>query len=382
MITRRTFSKGLAMLAGTPSLGGKALAGTLFSGPAEAASYAYVGSSPATGKGAIHVFRTTRRQWYPVQVVVSAAPVHLEPHPSLPVLYAAHAIALSDNLPRGAVSAYSVDPLTGQLRLLNMQPLSLSATSPRHAVVTRDGARLVVTSQEGGSYNLLPIARDGSLQAPESCRKELGLIDDRATKIAQPRQVICHPDGSTLLAADAGNEAIHSFAVENGLITLQHRRRVHAGNGPSQIALSPNGRWIYALNAGNGSISVHHWDQNSRQISPSFQIVAAPQTGLTSMAMHPTGRFLVMAGADEEALALALWRIDQSGGCLTFVGAAQQSESCDGMAFSPGGEHLICISTRSGRIVRTSFDIEIGAIGNRKSVARVQGTSCITLHSI
>jgi len=24
----------------------------------------------------------------------------------------------------------------------------------------------------------------------------LGLIDDRATKIAQPRQVICHPDGS------------------------------------------------------------------------------------------------------------------------------------------------------------------------------------------
>jgi 6-phosphogluconolactonase len=249
-------------------------------------------------------------------------------------------------------------------------------------VVTRDGARLVVASQGGGSYNLLPIASDGSLQAPESCRKELGLIDDRVTKTAQPRQVICHPDGSTLLTADAGNEAIHSFTVENSLLILQHRRRVHAGDGPSQIALSPCGRWIYALNAGNGSISVHHWDQNSKHISPPLQIVATQRTGSASMAMHPTGRFLLTAGADEGASALTLWRIDQSGGRLASVGAVQQSESYDGIAFSPGGEHLICISARSGRIVRTSFDIEIGALGNQKGVAHVQGASCFTLHSI
>src|SRR5260370_31196564 len=176
MITRRAFSTGLAMLAGTPRLGSKALAGTLLAGPTAAASYAYVGSSPATGEAAIRVFRTTGRQWYPVQAVAAAAPVHIEPHPSLPVLYVVHAIALSDNLPRGAVSAYLVAPFTGRLRLLNMQPLSLSATWPRHAVVTRDGARLVVASEGGGSYNLLPIARDGSLQAPESCRKQLGLL--------------------------------------------------------------------------------------------------------------------------------------------------------------------------------------------------------------
>jgi 6-phosphogluconolactonase (cycloisomerase 2 family) len=90
------------------------------------------------------------------------------------------------------------------------------------------------------------------------------------------------------------------------------------------------------------------------------------------MAMHPTGRSLVTVEAHKGESGLTLWRIDQANGRLTAVGAVQHSESCSGMSFSPGGDHLIRISTRSGRIVRTSFDIKSEALENLKAVAHVQ----------
>jgi 6-phosphogluconolactonase len=378
--TRRAFSTALAMFAGMPYLGCKTLAETLSKDQKSTAGLAYIGST--AGVGAIHAFDTTGDQWRPVQTTIAAQPTHLERHPSLPILYAVHGVALWEHLPCGAVSAYYIEPASGCLRLLNTQPLSLSATSPCQATVILNGTRLIVAAQRGGSYDLLPIAADGSLLPTESARKEIGLVDGRTTKTAQPRYVLQHPDGSTLLTADSGNESIHSFVVEVGSLHRRDSLRVHEGAGPSQIALSRDGEWIYALNAVDGSLSVHRWNQDSKKISNPSQALAAPRPGPTLMAMHPTEYFLVTVGADSHMLAVSSWSIDHRSGNLALIKTVQQNEGNSALAFSPHGEYLIRVDAPSGRISRSSFDIKTGFIGRPHFISQVDSASCLSLHSV
>jgi 6-phosphogluconolactonase (cycloisomerase 2 family) len=301
------------------------------------------------------------------------------------VLYAVHAVAIWNNLPCGAVSAYLVERSTGRLQLLNTVPLSLSATSPRHGAVTLDGRYLVVAAPGGGSYNVLPIASDGALGAPEGIRKELGRVDGSINQTAQPRQVILHPNGSALLTADSGNESIHSFDMESGSLLLRNRLRVHPGAGPSQIAVSRCGRWIYAMNAADGSIDVHPLQQPSGHIASASQRIVAGNPGPALMAMHPAGGYLVTAGAEDRAASLATYYIGRQSGRLHVADAAlhvdtpMHRDAHTAIAFSPCGSSLATVSATSGQVVQSTFDAQTGAIRGGKIVAQVAGASCVSL---
>jgi 6-phosphogluconolactonase len=367
--TRRQFSQTLAASAASTLVGRSALAST----PREAAGFAFIASAGASPSesGAIHVFHVNGSRWTSVQTLPAATPAHLEPHPSLPILYAVHAVGLCNNLPRGAVSAYSISPATGHLTLRNTQPLSLSATHPKHAAVTPDGHLLLVAAERGGIYNLLPIAPDGSLNPVTAIRKELGLLDGPAAKSAAPRHLIVHPDRATILAADTGQESLALFTLDHDSIRLRHRLRTHAGAGPSQIALSPSGGWVYALHATDGSVAVHRLD--AEQIHPPSQIHTALSPGPALMAMHPTGRFLVTAAAG----VLTSLFIDSGSGHLSTSAAVPAREPLRALAFSPGGTHLLGTGASSGYVVQIPFNAASGNTGTPQTVAQVDSASSV-----
>ena len=243
--TRRDFGRAAGAVAAMAAMARSSLA----TSPNRAARFAFVGSKPQNGQqaGTIHVFRVTNSDWAPVMTVPAAAPAHLLAHPSLPVLYAVHNVGEWQHLPRGAVSTYHLDRQSGQLTHLHTQPLSLSATHPRHAVLTRDASHLFVPAEGGGIYNLLPVAADGTLLPPSAIRKEFGL-EGGAAKTAAPNTVALLPDGS-LLAADSGLETLSNFSFDNGVLTLRHRSRVHRGEGPTGLTLSPCGNFAYTAGA-------------------------------------------------------------------------------------------------------------------------------------
>ncbi len=219
---------------------------------------AFVGSAPANepGDGSIHLFRTAGERWTALGTVPAAAPAHLLLHPTLPVLYAVHRVDTWNHLPRGVVSAYRVDGHAGRLHLLGTQPLSLSATLPRHAVLTGGATHLFVAAEGGGIYNLLPVAADGSLLAVSAIHKEFGMEEGGLAKPAAPNSVALLPNGA-LLAADAGLETLTRFTLVDGTLRPTHRLRVHRGEGPRELALSPGGRFAYTTGAATGELRRH-----------------------------------------------------------------------------------------------------------------------------
>jgi 6-phosphogluconolactonase len=275
--TRRQFSQIFAATAASSLL----VRGASASPVTRNEGFAFVGSSAADPMdGTVRVYRVSGANWQEVQALQAASPAHLVMHPTVPVLYVVHDVAQWDHRPRGAVSAYRFNSATGQLTHAGTQPLSLSATNPRHAVLTAGAQALFVAAETGGIYNLLPIAADGTLQPVSAIRKECGMLDGSIAKSASPGEMVLHAEGS-IYAADPGQETITRFAVSRDAITVQHRSRIHDGAGASQFAPSKAGS-VYALNAGN--VVIQAFDPATARLS--LQRVVARAEGATSLLLY------------------------------------------------------------------------------------------------
>lgn len=369
--TRRQFSQALAASAAATALARGASALPL----GRSQAFAFVGSSGSDAtRGSIHVFRAEGRTWSETHAVEAAAPSHLVMHPAKPMLYVTHAVERWEQRPRGAVSAFRFDAMSGRLTHAGTQPLSLSATHPRHAVVTADGDALFVAAESGGIYNVLPIAHDGTLQPVSAIRKEFGAGDYENSKTAAPRHVVRHADGS-LYTADTGQETISRFTADRNGITLQHRSRVHAGAGASQVLLSQDG-FAYALNAADGSISVHRMAPDGLGAASGL---AAPSHagagGRATMTLHPSERFL-LASYDG---VLQVLQAHPANGRLTLLHAAAAAPM-QSLRFTADGSQLLGV-TATGAVVSHTFNPRTGLLESPRTVAHADGAATLLLHT-
>ena len=139
--------------------------------------FAYVACAVSAANDSAHeirAFAVEGEKWRTIGAVASDHPSFLTLHPSERFLFAVNEVDRYENLPSGSVEAYAVDAKDGSITLLNRQPLSLSATSPRHCAVSPDGRSLVVAVHGGGAYNVLPIGEDGRLGRVSGILKEIG----------------------------------------------------------------------------------------------------------------------------------------------------------------------------------------------------------------
>lgn len=362
--TRRQFTQALALSAAGSTLAQRGAAQPL-AGPN---GFAFAGSQSADGSAdAIHVFRLTGTGWHRVQTVAAAAPGHLLLHPVLPVLYVLHDVAEWQHLPRAAVSAYAFNRHSGRLTLQGSQPLSLAATHPRHGTLTADSTHLLVAAEAGGIYNLLPVTSDGSLLPVTGIRKEFGLQEGAVARVAAPRTVALHPDGS-VFAMDAGQESLTRFQLDGNSFDVTHRARV-AGE-PSQLALVPGGAHAYTLHASTGTVVVHALSANGGSANMQTLKVAA---GTSSIAVAPGGDFLLAAGSGSAAVL----RIDRASGLLTAHSRLRALGR--NASFAPDGSHVFGFDSAAGSIRQAAFDVETGAASTVQTIAHVDRCSSLAV---
>ncbi len=332
-------------------------------------SYAYVACGGQEERdGAIHVFDTSGSRWRAVQTFAAVAPAHLELHANRRMLYAFHNVGLWDGRPRGAVSALAICPNSGRLALCNSQPLSLSATHPTQGSITAAGDHLVVAAQSGAIYNVLPLSNDGKLLPPSAIRKEVGAHDGKHFRAASPTQVLCHPDGQSVIAVDDGLEALSTFSFTSESIDLCGRSHLP---GRRQIVLSPCGAWVYALRSEDGALDAYRYDRLTKKISLQKSYAGAPHGGPALMAMHPSGRFLIITCPRS----LTVLGIDGTSGVSSILHSIRWNSRLQALAFTPDGASFAAIEQSNGRLIRYSFDPTSGMPGDPRSVAQVDSAS-------
>ena len=341
--------------------------------PASARSsvrFAYV----ATERDAIHVYAAGRTEWTLVQTITSERPATLAVARDGKALYAVNEVNVHNGLPMGTVEAFTIGA-DGHLTKLNRQPLSLSATMPRHAAISPDGKNLLVAVREGGAYNVLPIAADGSLERVSAVLKEIGVERDGVSSVARPHAVAFDTVGR-VIAADTGTGRVSVLGLSGEGLGIHARVESENGVAVSHVAMHPSGNALYAMR--EDGIVCYGYDAAAGKIEEKRQHLKMMCSEDAALAVHRSGNFVY---ASRPQGAVAVWTVDRSTGRLSAAAAdGSAMDKLRAMEMAPEGDSLIAV-TRDGRVTESFIDATSGRLSPATLRTRVDWPRCAALVS-
>lgn len=285
-----------------------------------------------------------------------------------PVLYAPHAGST-------AISAFAV-ARPGRLRLLNR--VASGGFDPAAAVVAQDGSQLLVAHAGSRDVTMLGLAADGALRP---VRQRLVL-----PARSRPSGITLDPSGRFAVLADAGlNGLVVLHIGADGWLSWRQFAGARPGARPDQVLFHPSLPVLYASNAGDATVSAWHWDCVAGRVGFAQVIRLAPPrfTGPNAargMAISPDGRFLyALTGGHDSIAMLAIQR--GKGKLFLRARTASGGDGACGLALHPAGTALAVAHRRSGTV--TSFAVEPlnGQLTRRGAALPVPGVTSVLLKS-
>ena len=316
-------------------------------------------------------------------------PSFLALHPSRPLLYAVGEIADFADGDSGAVSAFAIDPATGQLTALNQQ--SSKGAGPCHLVVDATGGSVLVANYGSGSVASLPIGRDGSLGEAASAIQHTG------SSVIPGRQAGPHAHSINLdaanrfaVAADLGLDKmlVYRFDAKRSTLTANDppATRVAPGGGPRHFAFHPSGRFAYVNNEITSSVTAFAYNAD-RGVLTELQTLSTLPDGFdgnnstAEVQVHPSGRFLYCSNRGHNSL--AIFTIYRQTGRLTHVG----NESTGGrtprnFGIDPTGRYILAANQASDSVVVFRVNNETGQLTPTGHTIDVPTPVCVKFAAI
>jgi 6-phosphogluconolactonase len=266
----------------------------------------------------------------------------------------------------GQAASFSINAKSGALT-----PVGRAATGgaqPQGATLDDTGKYLIAALPRAGRVAVLAITSNGGLAAIDTFTAGVGA-----------HAVGIHPSLQVVFVSNfrAGTVSQYTFNVGTGMLTPKPGPplALPTGSGPTRLVSHPSGRWVYLLDEGTDSIAVHAFDEDVKSLSPiSLQIVSTLPAGgargksrPSDLAVSPTGRFLYATnrGPDDVA-AFAI----EPGGTLKPVGREPSGGRAPGaLAVDPSGRILIVANEGGKSLSVFHIDATTGALGGRRTVS-------------
>jgi 6-phosphogluconolactonase len=302
----------------------------------------------------------------PTLAAASENPSFLALHPSGKVLYAVNEVADFRGATTGAVSAFAVDPIAGSLALLDQQPSE--GADPCHVTVDGAGRHLLVANYTAGTVAVLPLAADGRIEPASAVRRYAG-SGPNASRQEGPHahQVLLDATQRYALCADLGSDRIRVERYDEaaGRLTPNEPGEValDPGSGPRHLAWHPSAPLLYAINELRSTVTALRWDTARGTLTP-FQTISslpeafAGENTAAEIAVSSDGRFVYASnrGADS----LAVFAAGPSGALSPVASVSTGGRTPRSFAIDPTGRWLVAANQGSNAVVVFRIDPETG----------------------
>ena len=322
----------------------------------------------------------------PELVAQVPSPSFLALHPNHRFMYSVNEVDRFDGRHTGSISAFAIDPASGQLTLLNQAPSG--GAGPTHIAIDRTGQLVLVANYAGGSVAALPIQFDGRVSDPAAVDQHRGKGTDPARQ-GEPHAhcVNFDPANRFALSADLGLDKVFVYHVDPRAGTIAANNppfaSVAAGSGPRHLAFGRSGREVYVTNEMACTVTAFHYDPNRGSLVEFQSISTLPedfqgQKSTAEIMVHPSGKFLYVSNRGD-ANSIALFSIDRQTGKLTAVDhTSTQGRTPRSFGIDPAGTWFLAANQDTDNVVVFRIDPATGKLKPTGVNLHVPTPVCVT----
>jgi len=282
------------------------------------------------------------------------------------------------------VSAYGV--AGAKLTLLNTEPVGDSGSA--HIAVHPNRKYLMTAQYGGGSVAVFPILADGKVGKCSQLIKHQG-----GSKVVKGRQDAPHPhysgfspDGKFAFVPDLGLDDIVIYqTTPEGRLTEHARATTVAGGGPRHMRFSTNGKFIHLLDELTLSVTTFAYDAAKGSATkvgttPTLSEEAKAKENFNSCSeilTHPNGKFLYAGNRGNDSVTVL--KADPETGKTEVVEVEPIRGSWPrNINLTPDGSWLIAAGAHSNTLSVFSVDAQSGELAFiPRSNVNVPGPMCI-----
>ncbi len=347
----------------------------------------YVGTYTGAQSKGIYAwrFQASTGELTPLGVAAEVAnPSFLAIHPNNKLLYAVSEVPKFEGTPGGAVSAYSIDPKTGHLTLLNR--VSTRGGGPCFVTVDHKGKSVLIANYGGGSFAAYPLKDDGSLGEAGAFIQDSGSsANKRRQEGPHAHSINVSPDNRFAIGADLGIDKLLVWRFDADKATLTPNEppsaAVKPGSGPRHFTFHPNGKFAYVINELANNVTAFTWDSKGGVLKEIQTVATLPKdfTGENTTAevqVHPSGKFLY--GSNRGNDSIAVFSIDTSKGTLTPVEVVPtEGQTPRNFRIDPTGQWLFAAHQKAGGVTVFHIDTKTGRLKSAGKKLDVWSPVCV-----
>ena len=305
----------------------------------------------------------------PVLAAETVNPTFLAVHPKRPWLYAVNETDRFDGKRQGGVSAFSFDPASGKLTLLNQR--ASGGSGPCHVSVDRQGKCVLAANYGSGSVASFKIGPDGGLSEPVSTLQHEGSSINRQRQAGpHAHQILADPRNRFVLTCDLGLDQVLITALNPANAVLAPHdppfTSVKPGSGPRHLAFHPSGRYVYLVNEMGSTLSSFAYEPKAGALKELQTVSTLPSDfrGNSSGAevqVHPSGKFVYSSNRGDDSI--AIFGISSRTGEAKYVGREPvQGKTPRHFTLDPSGQWLIVENQDSNNVVIFRVDQRSGLL--------------------
>jgi len=305
-------------------------------------------------------------------------------HPSGKFLY-----AVNEAGKNSMVSAFALDAKSGKLTLLNQLPAL--GEDPCYLSFDKTGKFVLIANYSSGNVVVFPIAADGKLGAATANVRDQGMLGPNKERQEGPHAHWIETSAGNRYAyvSDLGLDKvlIYKFDAASGKLMNADPQQQDAfsatlppGAGPRHVAFSRKGNFMYVLGEIQSSVTV--FSNDAREKYRAIQTVSAlpksfsGRNDAAEIALHPNGKFLYTSNRGHESI--ALFHVDPGTGKLTAAGDFSiQGKEPRHFAIDPSGNFLLAEDQLSDKVVTFGIDLKTGALTPTGDSVEVPSPVCI-----
>jgi 6-phosphogluconolactonase (cycloisomerase 2 family) len=287
------------------------------------------------------------------------------------------------------VSAFRIDTASGRLTFINRQ--STEGKNPVHLAIDPSNCFMVVANHITSTVALLPVdPEDGSIGAVKDLVTLSGKIGPHRVEqpFAKPHQVEFDRQGRFIIVPDKGLDRVFAFRIDGpaGKLVASEQGSVVARetSGPRHVVLHPRAAFAYVVNELDSTVTAYRYSSDTGALEPVQVVSSLPDTftghsRAAEIAISADGRFVYASNRGSDTIAVLA--VDEGTGRLTPVQCAPAGRTPRFFTSDPTGRFMFVANEDDDTIQRFRINPATGQLTSDGVAAQTGSPVCIVFRA-